>query len=256
VTDRALQQPPPLVFDRRRIVHAFVAGLALAATRPTRAEESDDLMTPVRERYAALHSYSDTGRVETTYQWPATPVSIDHYNFVTAFRAPRNFFFRFEADPAADGDVFVIWCDGGPFQSWWKSTGVHEVYDGGRGTFAFGVGALPTKDAANLIAPFLFPQAGMKGVISNLIEAKEQSQEAIDGRICRKLIASERETGMGPEELPITVWIDNDSGLVRRATTEAQAGSAAGLIDRIDYTLDPLADADIPDDRFSFAPPA
>jgi hypothetical protein len=234
----------------------IAAPIFVAARKAVALERPGNLdMAILGHSYRTLASYADTGTVETVYQWPDTPEVAERHSFTTAFRAPRNFFFRFVGDATSGGDVFVIWCDGGDFQSWWKATNVHEVYDGGRGTLAFSLSASPTKEASNIVAPLLFPEAEMKGVASHLTGIEDRGEETIDGHVCRKLHASERETGMGVEKRPIGVWVDKDSGLIRRIVTEAEEGSASGLIDRVTFTLDPVADPELSDDRFVFTPP-
>lgn len=236
----------------------LVAGTtrALAEDLPDGTEAPDDVMSPVNARYLGLSSYSDKGSVETTYQWPGTPSTTERHQFQTAFRSPRNFFFRFDEDPAAGGDALVIWCDGGDFQSWWKATGQHTVYDGGRGANAFLTAQSPTKDSANLVAPLLFPQAKLPGPTRWLIEPQSIGDDVIDGRRCLKVHADTRVTGVVTvEKRPVTVWIDADNGLFVKALKDAEAGSDPNFIDRIVYTIEPTANPDLADDRFRFTPP-
>ena len=251
-----------LMFNRRRLLTSI---LALPLVLPARvfAEGEDDApsqgpMAPVAARYAALKSYADKGTVTTDYQWPDTPRVTEHCRIETAFRAPRNFFFRFDRDPDAGGDIYVIWCDGrGPFQSWWKSTGVHEVYDGGRGASAFLTGDETTKGSANVIAPHLFPQALLYGATLRLLDIGEGGEEAVDGHPCRKITAGGRQTGVvTSERRPIAIWTDKDGGLIRKVLVDRKEGSPAGLIDLTTYQIEPIADPDLPDERFAFTPPA
>lgn len=213
-------------------------------------------MAPVSARYIGLSSYSDTGTVETTYQWPGTPALVERHRFETLFRAPRNFFFRFDQDPAAGGDALVIWCDGGDFQSWWKATGIHTVHDNGQGAIAFLNASSPTRDAANLMAPHLFPQAMLPGPTYRLVGAREDGSEVLDGRPCRLVSADQRVTGVQTiEDRPTTVWIDEESSLVVQVQVDAEAGSPEGFIDRKVFSIEPMADPDLSDERFTFAPP-
>src|SRR5665213_3308674 len=90
---------------RRRML-ALVAGLAFipsmrqasAQDEPALGLEPDNLVLPITARYQSLKSYADTGTVETRYQWPKTPaLLVEHHRFETAYRAQRNFYFRFDA---------------------------------------------------------------------------------------------------------------------------------------------------------------
>jgi outer membrane lipoprotein-sorting protein len=247
--------------DRPLLLTAMGALPALLAFQRARAEGEPealppDAMTPVHERYGQLKSYSDTGKVTTRYQWPGTPETGGHYRFETAFRAPRNFFFRFDAEADAGDDAFVIWCDGGDFQSWWKATGVHEVYTGGRGADGFYAGGSPTKEAVNLLGPHVFSSALLYGPTSRLIELKDAGEEAIAGHACSRYVAAGRQTGVVTnEERPITIWVDKETTLVRQVQMDAPAGSQADLVDTILYEIEPEADPDLPDERFTFTPP-
>lgn len=249
--------------DRRRFLRLAATGAALAglpvmlfAQEEELGLEADHPMGPVSARYAALSSYSDTGTVETAYQWPGTPAVTERHSFETAFRAPRNFFFRFDEDPAAGGDALVIWCDGGPFQSWWKTTGVHEVYDGGRGANAFYSAESPTVLSANLIAPHLFQQAGLYGPTWRLVGAVDGDADQLDGKPSRRIMAQQRVTGVQTmEDRPITVWIDDETGLIVRVLVNAEVGSQADFVDDRLYTIAATANPELSDDRFTFTPP-
>lgn len=248
--------------SRRTLAFALPLALGtwLTSGRQARSQDAvppDDLMTPVSAHYARLASYRDAGTVEVRYQWPGTPLVTERHTFQTLFRAPRQFFFRFDEDPAAGSDAMVIWCDGGDFQSWWKATGVHSVHDGGRGAVAFLTAQSPTRDSANLVAPHLFPQAKLPGPTYGLVEPRENGEEALSGRRCRRLVADQRITGVVTvENRPTTVWIDEDSSLVRKVRVDAEPESPAGMIDQRIFVIDPTADPELSDEQFTFAPPA
>lgn len=255
--------PAPLAGIRRRTALGLLAALpvtllprAILAQEGGEGDLPDDLMTPVAATYARLSSYSDSGTIETSYRWPETPAVTELHRFETAFRAPRNFFFRFDQDPASGGDALVIWCDGGPFQSWWKATGVHDVYDGGRGAVAFFNGESPSKGAATLLAPHVFPQAGLFGATTKLIEPRDGGEDVLEGRPARRIVAGSRVTGVQTiEERPVTLWIDGETGLIIQALVEAETGSPEGLVDSRLFKLHPVADPDLADERFVFQPP-
>jgi outer membrane lipoprotein-sorting protein len=240
----------------------MIALPAFLAFRRARAEGEPealppDAMTPVHERYGQLKSYSDTGKLTTRYQWPGTSETDSHYRFETAFRAPRNFFFRFDTEADSGDDTFVIWCDGGDFQSWWKATGVHEVYSGGRGADGFYAGGSPTRESVNLLGPHVFSQALLYGPTSRLIDLREAGEEDVAGHACSKFIAAGRQTGVVTNEArPVTIWVDKEVTLVRKVQIDAESGSQKDLVDTILYEIEPTADPDLPDERFQFTPPA
>lgn len=248
--------------DRRLILKAALALPALFAFRPALAEGEPeelppDAMTPVHERYGKLNSYADKGKLTTRYQWPGTPELVSNYRFETAFRKPRNFFFRFDVAEDTGDDTFVLWCDGGDFQSWWKATGVHEVYSGGRGANGFFAGGSPTKDSINLLGPHVFPGALLYGPTSRLIDLKEDGEEEITGHACARFAAPGRQTGVVTSDTrPVTIWVDKEVTLVRQVRIDPEAGSQPDYVDTLLYEIEPEADPDLPDERFTFTPPA
>lgn len=248
------------LLTRRHALQLFLAlpfaGLASrASAQDALGLEQDHPMRPVSERYQSLVSYRDTGTLETRYQWPGTPLVVEQHRFETAFRAPRSFFFRFDQDAASGGDAYVVWCDGGAFQSWWKATGVHTVHDNGQGAVAFYSGQSPTGDAVNLVAPHLFPEAMLYGPTWRLVDAEKGGRDDINGRSAWTVTASKRVTGVQTEEnRPTKLWIDDASGLVVRVVVEAEAGSPEGLIDSREFWLAPEVDPELADAVFTFNP--
>lgn len=218
--------------------------------------EPDSPLQPIAANYQSLGSYQDTGTVVTRYQWPGTPLLEERHTFETAFRSPRNFFFRFDADPASGGDAYVIWCDGGPFQSWWKATGTHTIHDNGQGAVAFFAGQQASKDAANLVAPFFFPQADLVGPAYRLIAPVSAESDMLDGRTCRKISAAERVSGTQTREhRPSTIWADEETLLIRKVAVGPDAGSDPKLIDEKTFLIDAQANPELPELRFTFTPP-
>ena len=264
---RAHVRPGTIAPSRRHFIRTIAGGVALAAMSRAFAQSDGagggeggppppDAMTPVHERYAALTSYADKGTLTVRSQWPGAPETVDHHRFQTAFRAPRNFFFRFDADPASSGDIYVLWCDGGDFQSWWKATGVQDVYDGGRGADGFYAGGYPSRDSIFLLGSNVFSAALPYGPTSRLINLRDGGEETIVGHACGKLIADGRQTGVVTTDIrPTTIWVDKELTLVRKVQTDAQAGSPKGMIDTLVYEIEPVANPDLADDRFTFTPP-
>src|ERR1043165_9301032 len=86
----------------------------------------DDLVTRTLAAYSNLRTYSDTGVVLDQFGPKAD--NVYRHTFKTFFKAPRNFYFEFNADARSGGDRIVIWCDGGDFQSWQASSAQHNTY--------------------------------------------------------------------------------------------------------------------------------
>ena len=60
---------------------------------------------------------------------------------------------------------------------------------------------------------------------------------------------------MTSDTRPVTIWVDKELTLVRQVQIDTEAGSQAEMIDTILYEIEPVADPDLPDDRFKFTPP-
>lgn len=238
------------IFALTTFLFLFCGVLQISSQGATGAE----VYEKSRAAYAALKSYSDTGTVTTEYK-DAGEAIVEKHSFKTFYRAPRQFFFEFKEDPNAGGEQFVIWSDGGDFQTWWSETRVHEKYEKGRGATAFALASLPTKESALQIAPLLFAQSELHGSISHLDQPRLAGTESINGRNCYKLIADKRETGRGEETRSVTVWIDAETYLVRKVFEDTPPDSGAGIISRVTTTFEPQVNPKIDETRFAFTPP-
>ncbi len=235
------------------IVMSLVLAVAIQAHAQT-GSSAKNIYERTLATYAALKTYSDTGTVATEYRDAGEAIKEQH-TFKTFYRAPREFFFEFKEDQTAGGEQFVIWCNGGDFQTWWSETRVHEKYEKGRGSTAFALAALPTKESALQIAPLIFSQSELHGAISNLKEPRLAGTENINGRNCYKLVAETRETGLGEDARKTTVWIDAENYLVRKVFEDTPQGTGAGIISRVTTTFEPKANPTIEASRFAFSPP-
>jgi hypothetical protein len=244
------------------LLSLFLVGLAAIAGDQGRGQPlpgASDLLERSRAAYAALRSYADTGVVTTEDQLPGSPAVIERHTFMTYYRAPRQFFFDCTEDEKAGGERFVIWCDGGDFNTWWSTTGVHEKYERGRGEVAFATGSLPTKGSALQIPPLLFSQAGLQGPLVSLNEPRLAGTEGVGGRRWHEITAVMRlayGTGNVGEERAVTIWIDAETLLVRKVFQDTPSGGMAGAVSRVTTTFEPRADPDLDDASFRFAAPS
>jgi hypothetical protein len=214
-----------------------------------------DLLERSLAAYAALGAYSDTGTVTTEYRSPGAPALIETHTFATCYRAPRRFLFDFMKK---GGERFVIWCDGGDFQTWWSATRVHDTYEKGRGTLAFALAATPTKGSALQIAPLLFTQAGLKGPILNFEGLRSDGTETVGSHRCYKLrgeVSLAYATGAVTGKRAATIWIDAETLLVRKMFEDTPAGTGGGVESRVTTTFEPRGNPDLDDGHFQFAAP-
>jgi len=247
-------------------ISAFVICAAIAILVwqgvPVTAPRSavDDVLKRSRSAYAALRSYADTGEMTTDDLPPgATPI-VAHHTFTTYYRAPRQFLFDFKKDSKAGGELFVVWSDGGDFNTWWSATRVHETYPKGRGAVAFAMAALPTSGSALRIPPLLFAKAGLQGPVANLKEARLVGTEEVGGFSCQKLmgdvIQTYAQTGHAGAPRPTTVWIDTQSLLIRKIFEDTPKDATPGSHSRITTIIQPRTNPDLDDATFRFAVPA
>lgn len=230
------------------------AVLMAADARPS----AEQLLSQTRANYAVLESYADSGTVFTEYKDVQGPLIAERHSFTTRYRAPRQFLLDFNEDKQAGGDRFVIWSDGGDFNTWWLTTDVHERYPKGQGSYAFAQAALPTKGSSAQTPPLLFANAGLHGPLSDLARPKLVGMEELAGKPCHKLIGEvglAYGTGAVTNTRPTTVWIDAETLLVRKIVEDAVTGSPTGSVDRITTSFEPLANPELDDAQFRFTPP-
>ena len=233
---------------------AAATALALNLTRFAAAQEAaaPDALTPVRERYAALETYADTGTVLLEQAWDATKIR-ESGKFTTVYRAPRNFFFEYAEDPDTGTDRFVIWCDGGDFQSWWATTSQHEIYDGGRGANAFFAAEYPTLSTAMAIPGLIFARADIGGSVAGLADIRDAGQQEFDGRQCSRIEADTIVAGSVSRPHPTALLIDRDTLLLQQIVEDTPPDFVG--LNRRTTTFNPTADVEVDDGRFGFAVP-
>jgi outer membrane lipoprotein-sorting protein len=220
----------------------------------------DDPLARSRATYAALRTYSDTGIIVTETKLPDGPAVVERHTFATYYRAPRSFYFEFTKDPKVAKERFVVWSDAEAFHTWWSTTGVENAYPKGTGASAFALADYPTKGAVLQVPPLLFAQSGLKGALSNVVDASASGIEEIEGRRCHKLVGLTRDIYTQTEkEVKVrraTVWVDADTWLVRRILEDTPRGTPLGTVMRVTTTFDPRANPTIDDRQFRFEVPS
>jgi outer membrane lipoprotein-sorting protein len=235
---------------------AFALALACVCffrARPAAAE--DDILARSLAHYASLKSYADTGTV--VYEYGTNGLS--RHTFRTYYRAPRHFYFEFTEDKADGGGRFAIWCEGGDFQSWWSDTGVRDTYPKGEGNRAFVLSGIFTAGSASQIPSLLFANAGLVSTLGELSDMTSAGTELVHGRSARKLTGIARSmygTGHVHNVRQTTLWIDEETLLVRKILEDTPEGLPAGSRIRITTTFEPQANPALEDSRFEFVVPS
>lgn len=215
-------------------------------------ETVPDALTPLRERYTALQTYADTGTVLVEQKWDATSIR-ESGKFTTLYRAPRNFLFEYAEDPDTGTDRFVIWCDGGDFQSWWATTNQHEIYDGGRGASAFFAAEYPTQSSSMAIPGLIFARAEIGGPVAGLADIRDAGQEDLGGRAFSRIEADTIVAGSVSRAHPTTLLIDPETKLLHKVIQDTPPDFVG--LNRRTFTFNPTADQEVDDSRFSFVVP-
>lgn len=227
---------------------------ALAGTSPD--FDPNAVFSQSKAKYAAMHSYADTGSVTVKYQSPGAPASIDTFTFATSYSPPRMFQFNFRN--SSTGERFVVWASGADFNTWWSATKVHEDYPQGQGATAFAMAAEPTKGAALTVSPLLFSTAGLHGAISDLSDLHAAGIESVNGHRCYKIVGTvglAYGTGTVTGGRATTIWIDATSLLIRKLFEDTPQGTGAGFVSTTTTTFEPQADAPVDPKKFNFQVP-
>ncbi len=234
------------------------SGALHAQSAPPQTLSAAQVLQQSRARYAMLKSYADTGTVVLEYRAGKEPISIDRHTFASSYQAPRQFILEFHKDPTGADERFVIWSEGGDFNTWWSATQVHDTYPPGNGLTAFALGSEPTKGAAVMVPALLFARAGLHGPLADFTLSTGAGVEVLDGHRCYKLLGRETPTygtGNVAGARAMTLWIDADSLLVRRALEDTPPGSGADTIERVTTSFEPQADVGLASAKFHFAVP-
>lgn len=235
---------------------AAVVATVLPGAASLRTTAAEDILARSRTAYAALTSYADSGTVVQEFG-PSTGPLTERHTFTTRYRAPRHFYFDFTKHNAADR--FVVWSDDEAFRTWWQATGVDQTYPKGSGATAFVTGGPITKGSLVMLAPLLFPQAGLSGTLTEFGDATAAGEETVNGRRCHKLtgVATSvyQASGRAVNVRRTTIWIDAETLLVRKVFEDTPDGTAASQVSRTTTTFEPRANPMLSDDAFRFAAP-
>ncbi len=221
--------------------------------------DADAILAQAKAKYAALHAYTDSGTLVTTYRSPGAPAIVERFGFTTAYAPPRRFLFDFRRDPKFGAKRFVIWANGEEFNTWWSDSKVHDTYPQGQGATAFAMGSQPTDGAVLAIAPLLFAKAGLHGALTDVAQVKGSGVEAVDGHPCYKLTGTfglAYGTGNVRGARAETIWIDTQILLVRKLFQDTPEGTGGNIVSQIAVDFNPKENPQIPANAFTPAIPA
>lgn len=236
-------------------IAGFVCSVLMSLSAPPAlAGDVEKLLAPTRAAYAALTSYSDSG------------VLIDNasgyrHTFKTYYRAPRHFYFEYNMDPKAGGWRYVLWCDGGDFQSWNSVFKTREVFTHGSGTTvgAFRGLSNATYGAILIVPSLLYAGSGLGSVIDEIVELDNSGTESIQSHRSDKLFGIAQSVYAASQRVhnvrPVTVWIDAQSGLITKLLEETPQGLPPGAILSKTVLYEAQANPTLGDEKFRFVVP-
>ena len=250
---RAFAATPPHPGVARKTPTLAIRGGA--GTRERRAR-GDAIWEQTLATYATLQTYADSGTVDLVLGSVEQPLR-ERHTFHTYFKKPR--FYLFDFTKAANADRVVVWGDLDLFHTWWKTTGVATDYPKGRGSGAFTMSVTLTKGSISVIAPLLFPGAGLVGTATQFTDPVDAGTEKVDGHECHKLTGVAKDvyriTGYEVNIRQTIIWIDVQSRLIRKVFEDAPKGHPAGTVSTTTTTFQPHANPTLDDSAFAFTPP-
>lgn len=235
----------------------FAAFAAIFIAYPANAADSAvGVLQKTLAAYAALRSYTDHGVVIVELNGGSPVLLRERHSFTTYFRAPRQFLFDFQADPKGSNDRFVLWLNGAEVNTWWKTTGVHDVYPVGQGSTGFALATLPTKGTLGLIPPALLP--GLTGVLTELKESALLPFETVGQHRCYRvsgIYAPAYANGTVTSTTAVILSVDAETFLLRKVFIDTPREAGPRVIERMTCVLEPQANPVIKAAVFNFQPP-
>ncbi len=245
-----------------RVRHFTIAGAALQAvfactvfSASAQAQNAGDILKKMKDTYAAMKSYADTGVVlDLPYANSSNPVLArsSRHTFSTYFsRSPRRFILDYRV---CDTCQYVVWGDQDAFHNWNKTTGAQYDYPNPNN-----VGAMSGSPAITKIPTLLYAKAPLLSDFSYYDDVELDGTEQIEGHRCYRLVGRAHDeyaaTGRQVNVRKMTLWIDTESYLIRRISQDS--GRVSGGSDhRIEMvTYQPQASPTIDEAKFKFTPP-
>jgi outer membrane lipoprotein-sorting protein len=245
-----------------RTRNVTVAGAALQAvfacaifSGPAYAQDASEILKKVKDTYAAMKSYSDTGVVLDFPDAASTnPIlaKLSRHTFTTDFsRSPRGFIHNYRA---CDTCQYVIWADPDAFHTWNKTTGDRYDYPNPNNT-----GAMSGSPATTKIPTLLYSKARLLSDFNYYDDVALDGSEAIDGHRCYRLVGRAHDeyaaTGRVVNVRKMTVWVDTESFLIRRISQDSgpTAGGGPHRVEQVTYQ--PQANPNLDQSKFKFIPP-
>ena len=240
----------------RIVVRGFIGLVACTLfVASARAQSADEILKKMKDTYAALKSYADSGVVLDYPDFESSNPYVKagaRHPFTTYFsRSPRHFVLDYHA---CDTCRFVVWGDPAAFHTWNKATGDQYDYPNPNNT-----GAMSGSPAISKVPTLLYAKAQLLSDFNYYEDVYLDGTEQIDGHRCYRLAGRAHDeyaaTGRQVNVRKLTVWIDTETFLIRRIAQDSGRvpGGSDHRIQMVNYQ--PQANATIEEANLKFTPP-
>jgi hypothetical protein len=221
-----------------------------------------DLLKRSMDLYSTLPAYADSGTAVRE-----GPGLIDRWKFKTYFSRPRNFRFDFQGVTSQSAGLtmdsssqhIVLWMIEGELQSFNQQMRSHNTVGrtGNQPGELLNASAY-TAGTSVLIPSLLFAKSDLPGSIRQIREAAYAGLESVNGHRCHKIVGTAAQfypSGKMTNVREVTVWLDEQSRLVRKVFEDTPKGYPAGSYLRLTIQLDPQANPRLEPANFQFTVP-
>ncbi len=250
----------------RRVTLLSIFALVGAVLATSAVAESDndamDLLKRSMDLYSTLPVYADSGTAVRE-----GPSLVDRWKFKTYFSRPRNFRFDFQGVTSQSAGLtmdsstqhIVLWMIEGELQSFNRQMRSHNTVGrtGNQPGELLNASAY-TAGTSVLIPSLLFAKSDLPGSIRQIREAAYAGLESVNGHRCHKIVGTAAQfypSGKMTNVREVTVWLDEQSRLVRKVFEDTPKGYPAGSYLRLTIQLDPQANPTLGPANFQFTVP-
>lgn len=203
--------------------------------------EASQVIARMAKVYSECQTYSDSGSVTTVIHSDGSNET-EVKPFLTAMVRPSKFRFEFSEQRNTDSR-YIVWRDGDDVRTWWDLNKRSEREDTLGMALAGATGV--SGGSAHTIPSLLIPDEIGGWLITDIEAAKLGNKEVLDGHACYTIEALYAGD-------PITIWIDEQTYLVRRIDSTSVFG---GFTTTETTVYDPLVDQEVDPKQLTFNAP-
>jgi outer membrane lipoprotein-sorting protein len=244
---------PSSFFREFSLLLIWGAAVALLPLAPAAADEPkpDDpspqqILDRMAKGYAGCKTYRDSGVVRTAF-FEDTRNRIVEKPFTTAFVRPDRFRFEYKETQTSVWGMrqsrYIVWSDGKAVQTWWDVGARLEKPESLDLALAGATGV--SGGSAHTIPALLLPDKVSGRRLTNITELRRAEDGKLEKVECFRIEGKYA-------DVPITLWIDKKSYLVRRIDEQEKFDN---FRTEEATTYEPIIDEKITDEMLEFAPP-